>query len=240
MVCAHGHFSRGLLALPAPWSYYQELLCCHSSNLTATQIPGGAGGHFWDKQTSSSSFREWEPLCLGSKCGGTRLINLAASREECQCLLVRPQRSFRSTQRGLPRLDGLGALDCKAGDAQGELCCIKAMLRERHRFKRPPAEASCRHHTQCEAFHHISADQVKPAGGFCKDEGVCQGWMLWWDEPEWRAATKASEVGGNVDVVCGAVCFLSQLKTLRNMIDPEEGPGDEQDNAGDTLTDLNG
>lgn len=97
-------------------------------NLTATQIPGGAGGHFWDKQTLSFTFREWKPLCLGSKCGGTRLINLAAWHEECQCLLVRPQRSFGSTQRGLPCLDGLGALDCKAGDAQGELCCIKAML----------------------------------------------------------------------------------------------------------------
>lgn len=178
-------------------------------------------------------FREWKPLCLGSKCGGTRLINLAASHEECQCLLVGPQRSFCSTQRGLLRLDGLGALDCKAGDAQGELCCIKAVLRERNRFKRPPAETSCRHHTQTEAFHHISADQVKPVRGFCEDGGVCQGWMLWWDEPDWRAARKASEVGGNVDVVCGAVCFLSQLKTLRNVTDPEQSSGDEQDKAGD-------
>lgn len=206
--CAHGHFSRGLLALPAPWSYSQELLSCHSSNLTATPIPGGAGGHFWDKQTLSSSFREWKPLCLGSKCGGTRLINLAASHEECQCLLVRPQRSFCSTQRGLLRLDGLGAPDCKAGDAQEELCCIKAMLRERNRFKRPPAETSCRHHTQTEAFHQISADQVRSARGFCKDGGACQGWMPWWDEPDWRAARKANEVGGNVDAVCGVIASL--------------------------------
>lgn len=117
----------------------------------------------------------------------------------------------------------------KAGDAQGELCCIKAMLRERNRFKRPPAETSSRHHTQTEAFLQISADQVKPARGFCKDGGACQGW----DEPDWRAARKANEVGGNVDAVCGADCFLSQLKTLRNMIDPEQSPGDEQDNAGD-------
>lgn len=73
--------------------------------------PRGAGGNLWDKQALSSSFREWKPLCLGSKCGGTRLINLAASHEECQCLLVRPQRSFCSTQRGLLHLDGLGALD---------------------------------------------------------------------------------------------------------------------------------
>lgn len=97
-----------------------------------------------------------------------------------------------------------------------KLCCIKAMLRERNRFKRPRAETSCRHHTQSEAFHHISADQVKAAGGFCKDGGVCQSWVLWWDEPDWRAARKASEVGGNVDVVCGADCFLSQLETRRN------------------------
>lgn len=53
--------------------------------------------------------------------------------------------------------------------------------------------------------------------------------MLWWDEPDWRAARKASEV----DVVCGADCFLSQLKTLRSMTAPEQSPGDEQDNAGD-------
>lgn len=57
--------------------------------------------------------------------------------------------------------------------------------------------------------------------------------MLWWDEPDCRAARKASEVGENVDVVCGAGCFLSQLKTLRNMTDSEQSPGDEQDNAGD-------
>lgn len=31
----------------------------------------------------------------------------------------------------------------------------------------------------------------------------------------------------------GADRFLSQLETLKNMIDPEDTPGDEQDNAGD-------
>lgn len=175
MVCAHGHFSRGLLALPAPWSYYQELLCCHSSNLTATQIPGGAGGHFWDKQTLSSSFREWEPLCLGSKCGGTRLINLAASREECQCLLVRPQRSFLSTQRGLPRLDGLGALDCKAGDAQGELCCIKAMLRDTDLRGPQQRQAAGTTHTVRHSITFLQIRSSQPGASARMEESVKAG-----------------------------------------------------------------
>lgn len=52
--------------------------------------------------------------------------------------------------------------------------------RERHRFKRPPAEASCRHHTQCEAFHHISADRSSRPGASARMEesvkaGCCGG-----------------------------------------------------------------
>lgn len=43
---------------------------------------------------------------------------------------------------------GWAALDCRAGDAQEELCCVKAMLRERKRFKRPPAETGCRLRTE--------------------------------------------------------------------------------------------
>lgn len=37
-----------------------------------------------------------------------------------------------------------------------------------------------------------------------------------------------------VDVVCGAGCILSQLKTLKSVVHPEGGPGDEQDNTGDS------
>lgn len=106
-----GHLARGLLALPAPWSDSQQLLCSCSSNLTATQLPGEAGGHVLEKQALSPNCSEWETLCLGYKCGGMRLINnLAASREECQCLLMRPQMSFRSTQRGLRLLGWAGQL----------------------------------------------------------------------------------------------------------------------------------
>lgn len=37
-----------------------------------------------------------------------------------------------------------------------------------------------------------------------------------------------------MDVVCGADRFFSQLETLKNTIDPEQKPGDEQDNVGDS------
>lgn len=128
-----GCLARGSPALSAPWSDSQRLLRFRSSKLTATQLPGGAGEHVGEKQALSPNCREWESLCLGYKCGGTRLINLAASREECQCLLMRPQMSFHGTQRPPAAQMGWVTLDCRAGDAQGELCCVKAMLREREK-----------------------------------------------------------------------------------------------------------
>lgn len=75
------------------------------------------------------------------------------------------------------------------------------------------------------------------ARGSCKDGGGCQGWTLWWDEPDRRAGElQGRQVGWeeSVDVVCGADRFFSQLETLKNTIDPEQKPGDEQDNVGDS------
>lgn len=62
---------------------------------------------------------------------------------------------------------------------------------------------------------------------------------MWWDELEQRAGElQGRQVGweGSVDVVCGANQFLSQLETLKNVIDP----GDEQGNTGTALAWLNG
>lgn len=94
---------RGLLALQLPTTALLLLLKSY-----CTQIPGGVGGHVWEKQALNPSCREWEPLCLGYKYGRMRLINLAALCEECQCLLMRPQMSFCSTQRALLLLGWAG------------------------------------------------------------------------------------------------------------------------------------
>lgn len=61
--------------------------------------------------------------------------------------------------------------------------------------------------------------------------------MLRWGEPDqraWGAAREASGMGGKHDAVCGAECFLAQLEALKNVIEPEESPGDEQDKVGDS------
>lgn len=44
----------------------------------------------------------------------------------------------------------------------------------------------------------------------------------------------AGRMGGKHDAVCGAECFLAQLEALKNMIEPGESPGDEQDKVGDS------
>lgn len=65
---------------------------------------------------------------------------------------------------------GWVTLDCRAGDAQGELCCVKAMLREREkRFKRLPAETSCRHHAQT-LKHPLTPLQTRASS-----QGLAQG-----------------------------------------------------------------
>lgn len=62
--------------------------------------------------------------------------------------------SSGGTQRPPAARMGWEAPDCRAGDAQGELCCAKC--RERARFKRPPAGRSCRYRAQTSG-HPIAA-----------------------------------------------------------------------------------
>jgi len=120
--------------------------------------------------------------------------------------------------------DGLGS-----SGLQGRRCPRRALLcksnaeREEKIYEARSRVELQAAHTNFEASHHTHADQGKPARSSCKDGGGCQGWILWWDEPDQRAGELQGRwVGweGSMDVVCTADCFLSQLETLKNMTDP--------------------
>lgn len=58
--------------------------------------------------------------------------------------------------------------------------------------------------------------------------------MLWWDAADRRAGELQVGWEESVDVICGADHLLSQLEAPKNVIDPEESLGDEQDHVGDS------